>query len=241
MEIKKIIAAALALCCTVYPSGVFAQEGLTDEDIQIEWNAFENRGLYDLSADKDLQAKWDVFANKYPYNIELQDEIFWEHLEKNPNLGLVGISAHDDGTGFGKDVSIGYYDDRFAYSFESEGALSKTETKLIVDGEAEFPCVIFKSRSLVPAAAFEKAGCEVATDEESRVTSISKNGVTIELMPYLLGMRKNREEGYWLPMEICSRYFGENREHYVPLRAVAEELGLTVDWDGDNRAALLYS
>lgn len=213
MSIKKILSAALVCVCAMQTSLAFA---------------------YDVMEDDDLHKKWDVFANKYPYDSELQFNLFFEKYVPLYSLSVDAMSYNET---MGK-VNAGYYYDGAAAFFEGS-APEQSEVKLLVNGEDEYPCIIFKSRSLVPAEAFESAGCVVETDEESRVTSISKDGEVVELMPYLLDMRKNREEGFWVPLEICSRYVGENNEHYVPLRVIADELGLKVDWDNDNRTATL--
>lgn len=213
MSIKKILAAALVCVCAMQTSLAFA---------------------YDVKEDDDLREKWDVFVNKYPYDSELQLDLFFDKYAPKYSL-TVDAMSYSESTG---KVSAGFYDDGAAAFFEAS-APEQSETKLLVNGEKEYPCIIFKSRSLVPAEAFESAGCVVETDEETRVTSISKDGEVVELMPYLLDMRKNKDEGFWVPLEICSRYAGENNEHYVPLRVIADELGLTVDWDNDNRTATL--
>ena len=45
----------------------------------------------------------------------------------------------------------------------------------------------------------------------------------------MIGMRINQADGYYIPLVPCARIV--NDILYVPLRAVAEELGFYVDWN----------
>lgn len=187
---------------------------------------------YDVMEDDELRQRWEEFGDKYTYDFQKQEEIYAMY----PNLiGAIATHRNSDGT---IDVTLGFYYDEQA-SLVGEDTF--TQTTVVVNEQEECPGVIFNDRTLVEVSVFEKVGCQVATDQETLITSISRDGVTIELMPYLLDMRINEHEGYWIPLEICSRYIGDNNEHYVPLRAISRELGLSVDWDNNKRMASLKS
>lgn len=71
-------------------------------------------------------------------------------------------------------------------------------------------------------------GCQVEWDADAFVATISHGDNVLEIVPYLIGMRKNRAEGYYVPISGCARFI--DGVLYVPARAVAEELGMTVDY-----------
>lgn len=242
MRIKKAAALILAVISAASVN-VYAEDSVEtydetvyDETVHDEEDVKEAI-LNDIeNTDPDLARKWRKFANKYKYDFKTFGEEYSRVSEMYPGMYLaISIGMNDDGTAGG--VMIGHFSDAMAPLTGSD--ISMHKAAVLVNGSEEYPAVIFRNRTLVDASVFEKAGCEVVTDGETRVTSISRNGATVELMPYLLEMRKNGEEGFWFPVEICARYIGENNNVYVPLRAIANELGLTVDWDNEKRTASL--
>lgn len=98
-------------------------------------------------------------------------------------------------------------------------------------------CVIFNDRVLVPADVFKETGCDVTFDENTYVITVSKDGTVLELLPNLIGMIKNRQEGFYVPLEVCARFIDDIP--YVPVRAVANEFKLEVLWDADTRTVFL--
>lgn len=189
----------------------------------------------DIKKDEDFLNDSKAFGNKYVYNVELQDKMF---VEKYPDVFEGALSYKENKDGTVSDVSLSMYVDADAAMMEKHEIVF-FDGKLKVNDSDETDGLIFKDRMLVCADVFEKLGCEVETDDEAQVTTIAKDGKVIEIMPYLLAMRKDKEEGYWVPLEICARYVGEEKAVYVPLRAVAEELGLSVEWDNDLHMAVL--
>ncbi len=83
----------------------------------------------------------------------------------------------------------------------------------------------------MPAEVFKEVGCEVDYDENTYVATIRKGETVLEILPNLIGMRKNQADGYYVPLEVCARLIDNTL--YVPVRAVANEFGISVFWDGE--------
>lgn len=64
--------------------------------------------------------------------------------------------------------------------------------------------------------------------------TVSRDETVLEIIPNLIGMRKNRAGGFWVPLEVCARFVGS--EVYVPLSAVAREFGIDASFDGAKEA-----
>lgn len=189
----------------------------------------------DVTKNEDFLSDKEAFSNKYTYDIALQDKLF---IEKYPDIFDGALSFKENRDGTASDVSISMYVDEHAAMVEKQ-ELVLYPGKLSVNGTKEYETLIFKDRMLVPADIFSAVGCTVTTDDETRITTITKGENSLEIMPHLLAMRKNGEGGYWVPLEICARYTGDNNTVSVPLRAVGEELGLTVSWNEEMHMAML--
>lgn len=189
----------------------------------------------DITKNEDFLSDKEAFSNKYTYDIALQDKMF---IEKYPDIFDGALSFKENRDGTASDVSISMYVDEHAAMVEKQ-ELVLYPGKLSVNGTKEYETLIFKDRMLVSADIFSAVGCIVTTDDETRITTITKGENSLEIMPHLLAMRKNGESGYWVPLEICARYTGENNTVSVPLRAVGEELGLTVSWNEEMHMAML--
>lgn len=50
-------------------------------------------------------------------------------------------------------------------------------------------------------------------------------------------MRKNQADGFYVPLEVCARIIDDTL--YVPVRAVSDEFGLNVNWDGSTSTVTL--
>lgn len=88
---------------------------------------------------------------------------------------------------------------------------------------------VFKEKMLVPLDVFSIIDCNVSFDETAYVATVSKNSTVLEIIPNIIGMRKNKAEGFWVPLEVCARFV--NNTLYVPLEAVAREFGVSVEWN----------
>lgn len=67
--------------------------------------------------------------------------------------------------------------------------------------------MIYNGHTLVPSQICEQFGIAVKFDADLFLTIYSSGDTTIEIQPYMLTMRKNREDGYWAPLPICERIF----------------------------------
>lgn len=118
--------------------------------------------------------------------------------------------------------------------------INKDAAKLVINGTEPVYSVsyaVFKEKMLVPVYIFDLAGCNVQFDETRYVATISKNSTVLEILPNLIGMRKNQAEGFWVPLEVCARFIDNTL--YVPLEAVASEFGITVSWDSNENTITL--
>lgn len=168
------------------------------------------------------------FAMQHPYREGDTEKSF----ELYPEI------VYTTGTEFTKD-GLEYelpaiYIDYAAMRVDSYHLEARDWTKFIVNG-AVTPyydrCVLYNSRLLVPAEVFKEVGCEVDYDENTYVATIRKGETVLEILPNLIGMRKNQADGYYVPLEVCARLIDNTL--YVPVRAVANEFGISVFWDGE--------
>lgn len=189
---------------------------------------------YDTTPDT-LREKQLAFASRYDYHEGDFDKSFTEY----PGIVYTsGIEYRQDKSEF---ECPAIYMDSYAMNFENFSIEQKNVT-IKVNGSTNplyNKCVLFNDRLLVPADVFKDTGCEVSFDENTYVTTISRNGVTLEILPNLIGMRKNQQTGFYVPLEVCARFIDDTL--YVPVRAVANEFGFDVFWDSGARTVTLNS
>ena len=215
MNMKKtytaIITSALLLACTV---PAFAQEVPDMETIASR--AYE-------------------FASQYPYKEGDTEKTF----ELYPNVVYAsGYETRSDGVVY--ECPALYYDQHamLVDSFD----LEKGDMGLSINGNnSDYgqECVLYNSVTLVPVSVFGSLGCDIWYDDAEYVATVKKGDTTLEIVPYLIGMRKNQASGYYVPLQACARYV--DGILYVPLRAVAEEFDLNVGWDGDTHTVVINS
>lgn len=187
---------------------------------------------YDTSP-KTLRDKQLNFASQYDYHEGDFDKSFDEY----PGIPYTsGIEYRDDGSEF---ECPAIYIDAHAMFFDS----FKLEQKNVVfkingyEDQAYDRCVLFDDRLLVPFDVFAKVGCEADFDEDTYVATISKDGTILEILPNLIGMRKNQQNGFYVPLEVCARFIDDTL--YVPVRAVANEFNLGISWSQETRIVAL--
>ena len=74
--------------------------------------------------------------------------------------------------------------------------MSVMPAKFVVeDSGYEIQYAVFNSKVLIPYDVFKLVGCEVLFNKDTYVTTISKNDTTLEIIPNIIGMRKNQAEG----------------------------------------------
>lgn len=167
------------------------------------------------------------FAQKYLYHegdIEKSMSLYPD------NFGVSGVETAPDGTQY--ELPAFYYDTHAVFSDNFD--LNKGEMNIYVNGsESKYSgeCVLYNSRTLVPSGIFNELGCTVKFDSELYVTTISNDEVSLEILPKMMSMRKNGENGYYVPLSAVARFVDD--EIYIPVRAVLDEFGISVLWDGE--------
>lgn len=123
--------------------------------------------------------------------------------------------------------------------------------KIKIDGEYINPDsdpVIVNDRTLVPIRAVaEKLGCQVFWDGISRSVSVisEKEKIKIIIGEYYIEKNEKAAENFYIePSEkietdICAMII--NDRTYLPLRAISEALGCSVEWDGAERTVIINS
>ena len=110
--------------------------------------------------------------------------------------------------------------------------INTDKATLIINGESKIYNVeyaIFKGKVLVPLDVFSLIDCNVNFDKTTYIATVSKNSTVLEIIPNIIGMRKNQSEGFWVPLEVCARFVNDTL--YVPLDAVASELNINTEWN----------
>ena len=161
-----------------------------------------------------------AFASQYPYkegDTEKSFELYPDIIYSS------GMEKTADGIEY---ECPAIYDDTHAYDLVN--TMSVMPAKLAIkDSIYEIQYAVFDAKVLVPYDIFNLAGCNVLFNKDTYVAVISKGDTTLEIIPNIIGMRKNQEEGYWVPLEICARFMGDSL--YVPLEAVAREFGYVAE------------
>lgn len=166
-----------------------------------------------------------AFASQYPYKEGDREKSYTLH----PNIVYSsGMEKTENGLVY---ECPAIYDDRHAQ--ELVNAI-KIHTISAINGipTVNYSYVVFDNRVLVPLKIFEFVNCNTGFNEYTYVTTISKENTTLEIMPNIIGMRKNGADGYWVPLEICARFVGSDL--YVPLDAVTKELNLKATLHTEN-------
>ncbi|MBO5453661.1 MAG: copper amine oxidase N-terminal domain-containing protein [Clostridia bacterium] len=113
--------------------------------------------------------------------------------------------------------------------------------EVLVDGEfisfPDQPPVMVNDRVLVPLRAiFEALGARVYYDDETSLITAKRNLTTIELT---VGSDKLYINGEETVIDVPA--FVQNGRTLVPVRAVSEALGVTVDWDEETPCVVISS
>ncbi len=174
-----------------------------------------------------------AYAAQYPYK---EGDVEKAFASRYGELYTSGIEKTDAGVEY--ECPAVYYDSDAAMA--GDFSLKQGEMSLLVNGKPSAygqKCVLHNDATLVPVEVFDELGCERTYNEAYYLTTLKKNGTTLEILPYIIGMRKNQAEGYYVPLGGCARYV--DGQLYVPIRVVAEELGLTVGWNGESRSVTI--
>lgn len=195
--------------------------------------AIGNIGFAYDTSDETLYNNALKFASRYEYH----DGDFETSTYLYPDIPYSsGIETAEDGTQYECPI---FYMDKDA-SFFGDFDLKKGEMNLSVNGDKSSyggECVLFNGITLVPVELFDDLDCSLDFDDTLYVTTVSKGETTLEILPKLRGMRKNRDEGYYVPLPACARFIDDVL--YVPLRALASELEINIGWDGNTHTVIL--
>lgn len=184
----------------------------------------------------DIHDYYDIaqdFSSQYQYKEGDVEKTFAEHAGEYYSSG---IETREDGVEY--EFPIMYFDEDA--KFFNDYDLQKGEMALSINGgmsDYGQECVLFNGTTLVPVSVFEGLGCTSEFLDEFYVTRLSKGDTVLEIIPQSRGMRKNQAEGYYVPMPEVARYV--DGVLYVPLRTVAEQLGITVGWNGDTKTVTM--
>lgn len=188
---------------------------------------------YDDTSTNVIREKQLTFAAQYKY----KEGDFDKSFDLYPGITYTsGIEYLPDGTAY---ECPAIYVDEHAKCV-NDYSLKKGEAKIIINGIINRyfdQCVLYNSRLLVPVNAFTEVGCTVDTNTDTYVTTISKDDIILEILPNLIGMRKNQADGFYVPLEVCARIIDDTL--YVPVRAISDEFNLNVNWDSATRTATL--
>ncbi len=201
---KKKVIAFIFILCVIFSQYIYAYEDLTTEVIR----------------QKQLE-----FASQYPYKDGDAEKTF----------SLYSTDLYTSGSEYTKDgveyecpaiyiESCALDEEKFVPKMENLNFVVNDISKL----SSEF-YILHRERILVPVAVFSELDCETVENKNTYVTTIIKDDTILEIIPNMIGMRINQADGYYIPLVPCARIV--NDILYVPLRAVAEELGFDVDWD----------
>lgn len=160
------------------------------------------------------------FASQYPYKEGDTEKSF----ELYPDvLYTSGLEKTSEGVVY---ECPAIYDDNMAY--ELVNGIERLSGNIeIGDLVYNIEYATFNSKILVPLDTFRLLDCEAYCDNNKYVATIKKDDVILEILPNVIGMRKNQADGYWVPLEICARFIDDTL--YVPLEAVAKEFGIDTE------------
>ncbi len=228
--VKKILTVGLAVMMAVSAMSMnaFAEENATTNN-EYPKESFNNADVIDTNI---LSEKVHKFSSQYLY-------------KTGDSAKTASYTNGGEAMGAGVDLNGNryeypwLYDDAHAQSFSSFD-LKEGELTVYVNGVKSAysgKCALCNSVTLVPAEIFDEIGASREYIDEFYMTRITKNETVLEIIPNAVGMRKNQHKGYWIGLRACARYI--NGRLYLPLRDVAEELNIKVEWDGNTKSVRL--
>lgn len=124
--------------------------------------------------------------------------------------------------------------------FMNYSAYADGEISVIIDGNPivfDTPPKIIADRTMVPMrAVFESLGASVSWNDNTKTASADKDGINIRITIGDYHIVKNGEI-----IEIDSPAVIISGRTLVPVRAISESFGCSVNWDGDTRSVIISS
>ncbi|MBE7015862.1 MAG: hypothetical protein E7417_03455 [Ruminococcaceae bacterium] len=211
---------------------------ITQKDLT-EVGEIEIGNGFDIAIQKDgidtiyeLKATWkDLFG--YEFTPEVGGVLgFSALINDNDGDGRRGWIEYGSGIGLSKDVN------QFVMMPLLNFSENNDEIKILVNGEkvtSDVPPVIIEDRTLVPVRAiFEALGAEVEWDDATK-TVISKLGDSTVSMQ--IGNKDITVDGETKEIDVPAQIV--NDRTLVPVRAVSESYGATVEWDADTKTVII--
>lgn len=185
--------------------------------------------------------KWDTsrehiteylyaFASQYPYKDGDTEKSFALY----PDIVYTsGLEETQEGVTY---ECPAFYDDAMAYE-QVQAIVRMPATLEIKQQKYDIDYIMYNKTILVPYTILESLGCKVYFDGRTYVTTVEKDDTVLEILPNVIGMRKNQAEGYWVPLTACARFV--NDELFVPLEAVCSEFGFGVECDAGRQSLII--
>lgn len=124
-------------------------------------------------------------------------------------------------------------------------AVASDDIKLVVAGQTistDQPPVIQNSRTLVPLRAVSEAvGADVSWDAETKTAKVETAAADLQIQigAKTLSLNNKLESGAAVSVDVDSPAQIINSRTMVPIRVIAETLGLKVDWDESSRTVII--
>lgn len=231
----------------------------------INYMSFDGQNYYEIDFEKNCDAKKATLGenknNATPYIIRTQqnssgntswlgisnDNIYYSYINLNTfkidsdlksNLKASKIFAADDYIYFQITTYSPDFDDFIVKiplsEIDAELEAMKDAPIVVYDntilGFEQAP-VIDEGRTLIPIRfLFEKMGATVDWDGETQTATISQNNTAVA---FSINDTEADVNGQTVSMDVPARLI--NDKTMVPVRFLSENLGYTVDWDGEKR------
>ncbi len=123
-------------------------------------------------------------------------------------------------------------------------ASAKTDVSVVIDNKPVLftdgdgaPFIDENGRTLVPLrVVMESFGCIVQWDQNTQTAYVVKDGVTVTIV---IGQKYIRVNG--MSQAIDTAAVNKDGRTYLPIRAVLEAFGATVEWDNNSRSVIVTS
>lgn len=153
--------------------------------------------------------------------------------------GISGVEMPEDIGNYRFELNGNLYfdkdDENYYYISESE---IKDKTKVVYNNQIlsfETPPVTESDRTLVPMRfLFEQMGAEVEWDSETQTATVTKGG---DIISFAIDSHSANVNNSIKAMDVPARLI--NDKTMIPLRFLSEELGYTVDWNEENKLAVI--
>ena len=180
----------------------------------------------------ELRFKWSDLLG-YEYTPEIGGVLgFSALINDNDGSGRRGWMEYGSGIGMSKDVNQFVMMPLLDFTDDSD------EIKIYVNGkkvESDVAPVIIEDRTLVPVRAiFEAIGAEVSWDAETKTVSSVKDEAVVTMQ---IGSKNIFIDDVMKEIDVPAQII--NDRTLVPVRAVSESYGLTVEWDAETKTVTI--